>query len=237
MIAKVTVGGGRLSAACSLGNTGRLQRRCVLARCVTESATYCTTIASAVLVGLAFDASRPAARSEAIVVQHPTCTMQRNVYHSKLCGALRACRGGLALALALTHMPDWSSAIPARANDCPRLPRMRARVCRMVRVCLLHLAHALHTAQELLGYLEGVLPGRGRGQHTTANEQLSYTLRRTIRHGPMQHAACTGLRPKPTDRKHKALVRHSRRSGRSCRPQCIVAQQPLPACAPPPKPT
>ena len=32
------------------------------------------------------DASRPAARSEAIVVQHPTCTMQRNVYHSKLCG-------------------------------------------------------------------------------------------------------------------------------------------------------
>jgi hypothetical protein len=53
----------------------------------------------------------------------------------------------------------------------------------------------------------------------------------------MQRAACTGPEAKPTDRTRLSLVRHSRRSGRSCRPQCIFAQQPLPACAPPPKPT
>lgn len=40
----------------------------------------------------------------------------------------------------------------------------------MVRVCLLHLAHALHTAQELLAYLEGSREEVG-AQHTTANEQ------------------------------------------------------------------
>jgi hypothetical protein len=43
----------------------------------------------------------------------------------------------------------------------------------MVRVCLLHLAHALHTAQELLAYLEGSREEveAQRTQHTTANEQ------------------------------------------------------------------